>query len=182
MLRNILPNDIRIVMEQPQFYDSDTIKKAYTAKKLLDLAYLILDQVSTVYTQKGMIFPVICSSTLLFLSKRKPASVTEIARALEHPHQTVAQHLKTLDKLGIVQKRPDKTDKRRSEYHLTEVGKVQAQRLDEYNLQAADVFKSLDEDIGADLGKMLDTSIAALAAHTMEDRFKKLFSLHRPHQ
>jgi hypothetical protein len=29
---------------------------------------------------------------------------------------------------------------------------------------------------------MLDTSIAALAAHTMEDRFKKLFSLHRPHQ
>ena len=164
-------------MSKSNFYDSDTIKKAYTAKKLLDLAYLITTQVTEVYVQKGMIFPVICSSTLLCLSTTGPASVTEIARVLHHPHQTVAQHLRTLIKLGIVEKRQDQTDKRRSEYHLTPVGLEQAQLLNNYNVQAADVFKSLDEDIEANLGKLLDAGVEALNKRTMAERFWELFDM-----
>ena len=71
------------------------------AKKLLDLSYLFQSQVSQVYRKEGMI----CSFTLLFLSSHGPASITEVAQALEHPHQTVAQHFKTLGELGIVQTR-----------------------------------------------------------------------------
>lgn len=164
-------------MARSEFYRSKIIQKAYTAKKLLDLAYLIIDQVADVYVQKGMIFPVICSSTLLFLSKRGPASVTEIARVLEHPHQTIAQHLATLGKLGIVKKRQDKTDKRRSEYHLTQTGVKQAALLDNYNLQAAEVFQSLDEDVAVDLARVLDASMAALKKWPMADRFMELCSM-----
>jgi DNA-binding MarR family transcriptional regulator len=162
-------------MNQREFYDNPVIQKAYTAKKLLDLAFLIQGQVTEVYAHKGMIFPVSCSSTLLFLSNRGPASVTEVARALQHPHQTVAQHIATLGKLHIIDKRDDETDRRRIEYFLTDIGTAQADLLDAYNLEAAEVFERLNRDIGTDLGDVLDIGIAALKRRTMADRFWDLF-------
>ena len=153
------------------FYDTAIVRKAYTAKKLLDLAFLIQTQVTKVYVRKGMIFPVSCSSTLLHLSKDGPASVTEIARALKHPHQTVAQHLATLSKLGIIEKRSDIADRRRAEYVLTDLGVTQAGHLDQYNAEAASVFEGLDADIDADLGDLLDNAMTALDARPMDERF-----------
>lgn len=159
-------------MTHRDFYDSAIVRKAYTAKKLLDLAFLIQGQVSKVYARNGMVFPVSCSSTLLHLSKKGPASVTEVARALEHPHQTVAQHLATLSKLHVIEKRTSDTDRRRTEYYLTEFGTAQAHLLHRYNGEAATVFEGLDTDIGADLGDLLDRAIAALYARPMDDRFE----------
>lgn len=154
-----------------EFYDSAIVRKAYTAKKLLDLAFLIQSQVTKVYARNGMVFPVSCSSTLLHLSKSGPASVTEVARALQHPHQTVAQHLATLSKLNVIEKRTDPADRRRTEYFLTGFGTAQASLLHQYNLEAAAVFEGLDADIGADLGDLLDKAMAALDARPMDDRF-----------
>lgn len=164
-------------MSKKNFYDTDTIQKAYTAKKLADLINLIVQQVTPVYGQMGMVFPVICSSTLLCLSTRGPASVTEIARLLHHPHQTVAQHLRILTGLGIIEKQPDPNDKRRSEYHLTDLGLKQAALLGTYNLRAADVFQSLSDDINVDLPAVLDAGVKALTKRTMEDRFWELFDM-----
>ena len=159
-------------MTYRDFYDSAVVRKAYTAKKLLDLAFLIQAQVTKVYARNGMVFPVSCSSTLLHLSKSGPASVTEVARALEHPHQTVAQHLATLSKLQVIEKRTDAADRRRTEYFLTEFGEAQASLLHQYNVEAAAVFEGLDTDIGADLGDLLDRAMAALNARPMDDRFE----------
>lgn len=158
------------------FYDSAIVRKAYTAKKLLDLAFLIQSQVVKVYVRNGMVFPVACSSTLLHLSKSGPASVTEVARALRHPHQTVAQHLSTLSKLNVVEKRTDPADRRRTEYFLTDFGTIQASLLHRYNVDAAAVFEGLDADIGADLGDLLDKAMAALDARPMDDRFSPTFT------
>lgn len=158
------------------FYDSEIVSKAYTAKKLLDLSYLIQAQVASVYDEKGMVFPVVCSSTLLFLKLHGPASVTEVAKALEHPHQTVAQHLNTLGRLDIVEKRRDKTDQRRSEFVLTEIGEDQSERLERYNIEAADVFTGLDKDIGADLGQLLEVGRTHLLDRSMSDRFSELLA------
>lgn len=158
-------------MPHRDFYDSAIVRKAYTAKKLLDLAFLIQSQVTKVYVRKGMVFPVSCSSTLLHLNKEGPASVTEVARALQHPHQTVAQHLATLGKLRIVERRTDAADRRRTEYLLTEFGEAQADLLDHYNVEAASVFQGLNADIGADLGDILDKAMSALDDRPMDDRF-----------
>ncbi len=158
-------------MNSPDFYDDAIVRKAYTAKKLLDLTFLIQSQVVKVYTRNGMVFPVSCSSTLLHLSRSGPASVTEVASALRHPHQTVAQHLATLGKLRIVEKRSDAKDRRRTEYVLTEFGTTQAGLLHAYNVEAAAVFEGLDADIGCDLGELLDHAIAALNIRPMDDRF-----------
>lgn len=164
-------------MDQPEFYNNVIVQKAYTAKKLLDLAFLIQAQVTAVYAHKGMIFPVSCSSTLLYLGKQGPASVTEVARALQHPHQTVAQHLATLGKLNIIDKRADAGDRRRLEYVLTDLGRSQADLLDQYNIEAAEVFDRLNTDIGTDLGDVLDMGIRALNNRSMADRFWDLFEL-----
>ncbi len=163
-------------MIHSDFYDSAIVRKAYTAKKLLDLAFLIQSQVTKVYTRNGMVFPVSCSSTLLHLGRRGPASVTEVARALRHPHQTVAQHLGTLGRLGLIGKRTDPADRRRTEYFLTDFGTSQARLLDRYNVEAATVFQGLDADIGADLGDLLDSAMAALDARPMDARFSPQFS------
>ena len=164
-------------MKQNDFYESETISKAYTAKKLLDNSYLILAQVASVYRHKGMVFPVICSSTLVCLDRNGPTSVTEIAKTLGHPHQTVAQHLRTLLKLEIIEKRADENDRRRTEYHLTHFGVEQAACLSKYNIDAALVFRGLDEDLGVDLGAILDASYAHLKRRTMSDRFADLTGL-----
>ena len=164
-------------MTRREFYNTAIVQKAYTAKKLLDLAFLIQSQVTEVYTHKGMIFPVSCSSTLLYLGKCGPASVTEVARVLQHPHQTVAQHLATLTRLHIIDKRADEADRRRIEYFLTDVGKAQATLLDQYNVEAAEVFERLNRDIGTDLGDVLDIGISSLKKRSMADRFWDLFEL-----
>jgi len=164
-------------MPTSPFYDSETIQKAYTPKKLLDLVHLIIEQVSPVYSQKGMIFPISCSSTLLNLGRNGPASVTEIAKILGHPHQTVAQHLNILTKLGLVRKHADRNDKRRSEYRLTKKGSDQADRLNHYNLGAAEVFQSLSDDVGVDMAQILDAAYGHLKRRTIADRFSALSSV-----
>jgi DNA-binding MarR family transcriptional regulator len=158
-------------MSVSKFYTNETINKAYTAKKLLDLSYLIQQQAAAVYTAKGMVFPVICSSTLLRLAAGGPGSVTDIAQVLEHPHQTIAKHLATLEKLGIVGKQPDPQDRRRTEYHLTAFGQDQAALLHAYNREAAQVFSDLDAEISTDLSAALDTAITSLKGKSFAARF-----------
>ncbi len=161
-------------MSRSEFYRDDTIQKAYTAKKLLDLAYLIQGQAAEVYRARGMVFPVICSSTLLRLADAGPASVTQIAAVLEHPHQTITQHLNALIKLGIAEKRPDESDKRRFEFHLTPFGEEQAALLKSYNAAAARVFTELDEALSVTLSAVLDGGITALKEHPLAARFEGL--------
>lgn len=165
-------------MELGNFYNSKIIDKAYTAKKLLDNAYLIMEQAKSVYIQRGMVFPVICSSTLVCLKTGGFTSVTEIAKEIGHPHQTVAQHLRALSKLDILDKRTDKKDLRRTEYYLTALGHEQAELLNKYNIEAASVFRGLDADIGIDLGATLDAAYDQLTRKTLSDRFSSLEDVH----
>lgn len=162
-------------MSTAKFYNSELIQKAYTAKKALDFFYLILEQVRTVYLDKGMIFPVIASSTLLYISEHEPVSLTEISKALEHPHQVIAQRTATLMKLNLLRKQPDPNDKRRSEFSLTKIGSTQAALLHKYNIEAADVFQSIFDDAGVDIGAALDAGNNAMKQRTMAHRFSDLF-------
>lgn len=162
-------------MVTSKFYNSELIQKAYTAKKALDFSYLILKQVGTVYLDKGMVFPVIASSTLLYISEHEPVSLTEIAKVLEHPHQVIAQRTATLMKLNLLSKQADPNDKRRTEFSLTKLGKSQAALLHKYNIEAADVFQSIFDDAGVDIGAALDAGCDALHQRTMARRFSDLF-------
>ncbi|MFT5521623.1 MAG: hypothetical protein ACI9IA_002227 [Enterobacterales bacterium] len=61
---------------------SSLVFKAFMEKRVFDLFLLILKQAEEVYQNKGMLFPVIVSSTILFLASVKSASLSQTAKAL----------------------------------------------------------------------------------------------------
>ncbi len=141
-------------------------------KQLSSLSALIQEQMTPVFAQKGIVLPVICSSTLLCLGRIAPATVTDIAKQVGHPHQSVAQHLGKLLKLGIIKKQADTNDKRRTEYVLTAVGQQQIQKLHAYNQQAEKVFETLAKTLGADLPALLLAAEEQLRTRPLTARFK----------
>ena len=153
------------------FYESQAMKTAYVGKRAKDFNYLITAQAESVYRARGIVFPVVVSSTIYYLYRNGPAAMADIAKALEHPHQTIAQHAATLTKCGLIEKRADKNDRRRSLFYLTRRGKEQAQRLEDLSSEAAQVFGELFEELGIDVAAVLEAAQEALKSRPLIDRF-----------
>jgi hypothetical protein len=75
---------------EKRFRQHLSVNKVFLAKSVFDLHLLILKQAEEVYEIKGIVFPVAVSSVVLFLCSTQQASLTQIARALGHPHQLIA--------------------------------------------------------------------------------------------
>ena len=69
---------------------------AFTNKRFFDLVTLINEQADIVYQRLGIKFPVVVSSTVLYLAKSKEGSLTEIAKGLGMSHQLISQRIKIL--------------------------------------------------------------------------------------
>lgn len=147
---------------------------AFTGKLALDLAYLIEAQAEDVYVQRDIIFPVIASSTMLFMDSVASASLLEIAKVLGHPHQLVAQRIKALLNLKLLKAKGDAGDKRRTLYSLTPAGRIQAQRLKDYCSDASSVFSALSAELGVDLQHVLRNACANLKQIPLGKRIEAL--------
>ncbi len=158
-------------MNDREFKEALGKDPAFTAKMALDFAVLVAKQAEEVYSAKGMAFPVQVSSTLLYILRAGTASLLEIARALDHPHQLVAQRIKIMDKLGLLSKEPDPNDGRRTVFRLTDAGKAQGDRLEAYCKEAAAVFSALSDEVGTDLITHLRRAVVSLEACPLIDRF-----------
>jgi DNA-binding MarR family transcriptional regulator len=156
---------------EEEFRKGLSVNKAFMAKRVFDLHLLILKQAEQVYTDRGIVFPVSVSSTVLFIASVKGASLAAIARALGHPHQLIAQRVKTLLKLGLVIGRQDSHDKRRTFYKLTKAGQKQSELLNDYCTEAAIAFNHLSAELGVDLHQLLDRACTALDANSFAKRF-----------
>lgn len=147
---------------------------AFLPKMALDFALLTARQAESVYERAGIDFPVSVSSTVLFLARVKTASLVEIARALGQPHQLIAQRIKILVKLDLIESEPDPEDGRRIVYSLTRSGKAQSVKLLKYCDEAAVVFAKLCKEIGADLLPALSAAVDALQEKPLLRRFQSL--------
>ncbi|MFC7049405.1 MarR family winged helix-turn-helix transcriptional regulator [Emcibacter nanhaiensis] len=161
-------------MKLQQFKKELDRDPAFTGKMALDFAMLISRQAETVYEDRGIEFPVIVSSTLLCLAEVGSASLVEIARTLDHPHQLVAQRVKTMAKLDLITSAPDPDDRRRTIFRLTPKGWQQANLLKDYRRDAALVFSALSEEVSADLLALLHQAVTALKDKPLADRFADL--------
>lgn len=130
-------------------------KRSFTPKLALDFASLMEKQASPVYEKMGIIFPVITSSTVYFIGAQEAASLLEIARALSIPHQLAAQRVKILLKLSIISSSKHISDKRRTNYELTALGREQYTLLIEYLIHAEQIFTKLNAELNIDLMKVL---------------------------
>jgi len=94
------------------FINSETTRKAYLGKAAQSLILTSSDQVREIYELRGLVIPVRVSSTLEIINRKPGISLSEIGRALGIPHQLVAQRTGILLKMSLIEKRPDKKDRR----------------------------------------------------------------------
>lgn len=78
------------------FANTEILRKAYLGKHAQNLLFLSSGQVADVYLDRGITIPVRLSSTLQFISQQSGASLADIARALEIPHQLISQRTEKL--------------------------------------------------------------------------------------
>lgn len=158
---------------ESDFYHELKSNYAFLAKSVFDLHCLIQAQSDELYQQKEMDFPVSVSSTLLFLSTINSASITQIAKALNHPHQVISKRIKKLLQLELINGFKASEDKRTTIYSLSDKGKEKVKILDLYCIDAAKAFQDLSKDVGIDIQKMLNVTISALKDKPFGSRFPK---------
>jgi DNA-binding MarR family transcriptional regulator len=145
--------------------------KSFIGKQADDLSNLIREQIKPIYESIGIVVPVKSCSVIHYLNRFDDLSVTDLAKHLKQSHQLVKQKLPKLQNLGLIEKRDDNNDKRRSTYHLTEEGKIQAKLLDENSLIS--VYQHLSDEVGADLHKVLNKAINGLKNKDLLTRFNE---------
>ncbi len=144
---------------------------AFTNKRFFDLFTLINEQADVVYKYLGIKFPVVASSTVLYLAKSKEGSLTEIAKGLGMSHQLISQRVKILLNLELIEKRPAPNDKRKTIYTFTDEGKRQSQLLLDYCEGAEKAFNSLSETVGVDLLATINKAINGLNEASFAERY-----------
>lgn len=148
----------------------ETERRGFTPKLALDFASLIEKQAKPVYERMGLIIPVITSSTVVALMEHETLSLLDIARYLEVPHQLASQRVKALLKLNVISAFKDSSDKRKTNYQLTEIGIEQGNILMDYLNQADLVFEELNKELGLDLKSFLTQLNKSFEATTLEQR------------
>lgn len=160
---------------QPDFIAHSHVADAYLGKLASQLTAVTSEQMQAIYAQRGLMIPVLVSSVLHYVFKHDGASLAEISRGLGLQHQLVAQRVKKLQALGLLEKQPDPTDGRRTQYSLTEAGRAQARLLVVCMEDTAVVYRALFKEIGCDLIAALSAAIDAVRSKPLTVRFSEQF-------
>ena len=152
------------------------VQDAYLGKHALQLMMRTSEQMQVVYGQRGLEFPIEASSTLHFLMLQDGSSLVEVAKGLDLQHQLVAQRVKKLIALGLVEKQPDPVDARRTALVLTANGRDQARALVACMEDTAVIYRDLFREIGCDLTAALGDALSAIRTKPLTERFAEKFA------
>ena len=141
----------------------DSLGPTFIGLQLVQLSDIIDWQGDKLFSELGHAFPSRCVSTLIFLSREKPATVTEIAVFLGISHQLVGHRLKELKSEGLVQEQEDPSDSRRRLISLTRRGKTRAAKVAALCGEIEQVFGKVFSEIGINLFDALIKAKTALA-------------------
>ncbi|MEM8547086.1 MAG: MarR family transcriptional regulator [Pseudomonadota bacterium] len=150
-------------------------RKAFLGKAAQDLLTLSSAQVAVVYEQRGLDIPVEVSSTLLFLNQHERSVLTDVATALDIPHQLAAQRVAKLGRRGLIAREKDSEDRRRAYLTLTPAGRAQAQVLEQCMADMAVIYDELYREIDCDLPTKLLQAIDSLKRCDLATRFAETF-------
>lgn len=156
------------------FLDTEITRTAYLGKHAQNLIFKTLEQEAEIYEMRGIVFPVRASSTIEMINRKPGISLSEIGRALGFPHQLVAQRIKILSQMSLIEKRADPKDRRRSGFYLTRIGKKQAMLLQCCVEDISQVYAELYEEIGCDLPAKLILAIKALENQPIIQRLEEM--------
>ncbi|MEP0449031.1 hypothetical protein [Parasphingorhabdus sp.] len=160
---------MRILSNSP-FFEQLSVAPAFVGARAFRLANLISEQVQAFLKNADLVIPTQCVSLVLFLDKNGPASLVEIARALDEQHQLTAHRAKQLESLSLVRRKQDANDKRRRTFHLTQKGRVEAEKVEAVCRQGVEIFEDLSEELGCDLNRVLNSAHALLQQRPVVSR------------
>lgn len=136
------------------------------------LSQRIEEQTRPLFDDVGITVPVRSCSLLTALDAAGEASAAELARALGQSHQLVVQKCPALLRLGVITQHPDPADARRKILRLTDAGRDQLRRIDDYSAKISDVYRTLFEEVGDVHGAILK-ALNALADKPLAERIKE---------
>jgi DNA-binding MarR family transcriptional regulator len=102
------------------------------------------------------------------------ATVAGLAEALGVTHQMATQRVNTLEKLGLVFRKPNPEDKRAKSIHLTELGTKEGKKLQPITAKINIIFEQLNNQIECDLMTKIRQAELALIKAPLQKRIKEL--------
>lgn len=136
------------------------------------LGQRIEEQTRPLFDDAGITIPVRSCSLLTALDAAGEASAAELARALGQSHQLVVQKCPALLRLGVITQHADPADARRKILRLTDAGRDQLRRIDDYSAKISDVYRTLFEEVGDVHGAILK-ALNALADKSLAERIRE---------
>ena len=136
------------------------------------LSQRIEEQTRPLFDDAGITIPVRSCSLLTALDAAGEASAAELARALGQSHQLVVQKCPALLRLGVITQHADPADARRKILRLTDAGRDQLRRIDDYSAKISDVYRTLFEEVGDVHGAILK-ALNALADKSLAERIRE---------
>mgnify|MGYP001617961033 FL=1 len=136
------------------------------------LSQRIEEQTRPLFDDAGITIPVRSCSLLTALDAAGEASAAELARALGQSHQLVVQKCPALLRLGVITQHADPADARRKILRLTDAGRDQLRRINDYSAKISDVYRTLFEEVGDVHGAILK-ALNALADKPLAERIRE---------
>ena len=160
---------------------SDLIDKsllpAFVGARIQTLSDLIIEQGGAMLESKGLRTNARSVSIVLALHQYGPLPLTKLAERLNQVHQLTAQRLSYIEKAGLVQRKQDPNDARRSVLHLTAKGRKEAELLIAVLEEASTAFTALFDEIGCDLLTATNSAINALQTRPLLARMSNTAAL-----
>ncbi len=141
---------------------------AHYARRLSDL---ISEQGTEVLQKLNLITPSSSISTMVFLSQNKQVSGATLANALGVSHQMATQRINALIKLSLIKRVASPTDKRTKNIVLTPQGEKEITMIKPFLKKMQRVFDDLIDELGSDLGEIIQKTEHLLHNKTLEQRF-----------
>lgn len=105
-----------------------------------------------------------------FLYSEGPHSQAEISQRLRYSHQLTAQRLRWLYQHDFAKSQPDPKDGRRSLVELTEAGRSEGEKLQQFLPLLIEAYEHLFSELSADLDVLIQKADSALQETTLSDR------------
>lgn len=164
----------RVPNQSAPLHYLDELRPAFVAHIADRLNNVICEETQAYADRIGIRTPVKSHSAILFLHKRGPASLSEIARCDGQSHQLLAARLDPLESLGLIERFEDPEDRRRRPYRLTRSGREEAKRVEAAAVVGAEAMRRLFQEIDEDLIAALEKAIERLRVQPFGERMREV--------
>ncbi len=135
------------------------------------LSELIERQTQALFQSKEIIIPPKSCSLMLAIAEHQPATVGDLARALDRSHQLLLQKLPKLQSLGLIERHPSQADARKKLYVLTEDGRAQLGRFRRLQPLIENAYERLAHEAG-DVDPLLRRILSELQTRPLLERIR----------